>query len=236
MQAQKSKNWCATAYPRARSVRRSRTADRVVLPDLPSLAPQRITSTGLHATCRTSLMRSSRARRKARVLPMDPPACALSIHPCCLRRPTLLRYALRRTFSGILGPCSSGTHIVFGKADVRMLFWFDALRISILPFHSCRTLDRTVADRTALSWRSRRRLRALDSRSVCWKARSRAICDSRPGINIAACSSCMCEDNCAYEYDSLVMSFWTAISRAAHSRSEDVRTALRPSAPGTHSS
>ena len=70
--------------------------------NLPFVVLIRNASTGLHATCRTSLIRSSRARRKARVLPMDPPACALVDRPVLPQATGLLCHTLRPTLSSIL--------------------------------------------------------------------------------------------------------------------------------------
>ena len=108
LQAQKSKNRCATACPRAcatRYGRCSRTANSVrVLPPARHLFEYPLspsitdTSIELHAICKLSLTRSSRPGRTEGKLPMDPTACVLVTDCSSLALPretNLLRYTLR---------------------------------------------------------------------------------------------------------------------------------------------
>ena len=201
---------------------------------LPLVPLIRNASTGLHATCRTSLIRSSRARRKARVLPMDPPACALVTDPSSMELPqatVLLHYTLRPTSSGTLCPHPLGTHIVFRKANVRMFFRFDALRIRI--YHTPFPLPQNFgsycgapADFVMASKQEATILGLYVGRLAFGRCVARALGTISPHVALA----CVSKDNCAYatEYDSFLVSLWSATSRAVHSGSEDVRTALQP--------
>ena len=155
-----------------------------------ALPPPRNTGTELHAICRLPLTRSSRPGRTEDKLPMDPTACVLVTDCSSLALPretTLLRCTLRPTLSGMLCPCSLRTRIVFGKANVWMLFEFIALRILQPALHFGRRCAR--AERTAWSWHPSR---GYYARPVCRKARSRAMCCSCLGTDITACRSCMC--------------------------------------------
>ena len=174
---------CAT-----RSGRRSRTAHSVVLPDLPSLVPQQIAGTGLHTTCRTSLIRRSRARWKARPLPI--PFDQLFQHGAASGDCSATLQAAVNILCYSVS--SLDTHTVFGKVNVRMLFRFRALRIRTYACHS-----RSILDRTVVLVFNKRHCHDIQAgryvyQSVCRKARSRAMCYSSCEAHIPACCSCVC--------------------------------------------
>ena len=134
---------------------------------------------------------------------------------------------------------SFSTHahsIVLGKASLRMLLQSNVLRIRTLTLHCQGSLDRTVV-LASIEWIYHGvQAGGYDSRSVCRKARSRAICDSRPGTNIAACSSCMYQRITVHMMLNMTALSWHfgLLLRALRSASEDVRTVLRLPALGTH--